>query len=295
MTDQAADLRQGVAKARAWTCGHLRCIAVGSGKGGVGKTLVSLGIGMGLADLGRRVLMLDADLGLANIDIQAGVDPRFTLQDVVFGNRSLDEVVTRVADNVDLLAASSGVQEMADMGNARRDALVEELIRFGRNYHFMIVDVGAGIGRSITSFLRASPEALVVVANEPTSVMDAYALIKVLHREGGEQTVKLVVNMVRSLDEGEALAERLNGVTRRFLGREFAVAGILPYDSAAGDAIRARTPMLKYAPRSGLGQCLRAMAGEIAADGRTGDNAKMEQAIRSLVTGNKTGEVEVTS
>ena len=155
------------------------------------------------------MLILDADLGLANVDIQMGLEPTRTLQDVVFSNCSLEDAVVHVPNGPDVLPSSSGTPEMADMGNARRQMLADDLLRFAANYDFLLIDTGAGIGKGVTTFLAAAPEVLIVVANEPTSIMDAYSLIKVLHRATPCPRIRIVANMVRSLEEGERLAERL--------------------------------------------------------------------------------------
>ncbi len=264
-SDQAGTLREGAArKERARVPRRLRCIAVSSGKGGVGKTVVSIGLAFCLARMGYRVLILDGDLGLANVDLQMGLEPKLTIQDVVFGNCSLEDAVISVDDGPDVLPSSSGAPEMVDMGNARRQLFVDELIRFSGDYEFLIIDGAAGIGQSITAFLSAAPEVLVIVANEPTSIMDAYSLIKILTRSSDPPSIMIVVNMVRSLDEGEMLAKRLNRIVRRFLGVELPVAGVITYDESVGDAIRARRSVMSYAGKSAASRCLEEVAGFVA-------------------------------
>ncbi len=245
----------------------LRCIAVGSGKGGVGKTMISVGLACCMAERDYRVLLVDADLGLANIDLQMGVEPALNLQDVIYGNCPLDRAVMRVQKGIDLLAASSGATEMMELGNARRQMVVTDLIRFAARYDFLVIDAAAGIGGNVISFLSASPEVLVVVANEPTSVMDAYSLIKVLRNEKPSPAIMLAVNMVRSLEEGKTLARRLNETANRYLGTELPLAGIVTYDEVVGDAIRLRTPVTRHAPGIAPVACLRELTRFIV-DGR---------------------------
>ena len=184
--DQASELRA-QAKTTVRIPSRLRCIAVSSGKGGVGKTMISVGIGWCLASMKHKVLILDADLGLANVDIQMGLNPKLTLQDAVFGRCSLDDVVIRSESGPDVLVSASGAPELVDMGGARREMFIEELIRFAASYEYLIIDVAAGIGRNIMSFLSASPEVLVVVANEPISAWDGawldWAQIQKLHQD----------------------------------------------------------------------------------------------------------------
>lgn len=268
--DQAAALRarRAAPAAAEPRARRLRCLAVGSGKGGVGKTMVSVGLSYMLAQRGHRVLLMDADLGLANVDLQIGVDPHFTLQDVIFGKCALAEAVLTLDEGPDLLAAASGSPELVDMGSARRQLFVEELVRFAGRYDFLIIDVGAGIGDNVTAFLAAVPEVLVVVANEPTSIMDAYALVKTLAQQPDPPIMLAVVNMARSLAEGEQLAHRLNAIVQKYVRRELPLAGIIPYDPAVGNAIRARRPVVRYAPTSAPTCALESLA-EFVASGRS--------------------------
>lgn len=249
LDDQAAALRnQAQNTGQKFVAAATRCVAVGSGKGGVGKTMISVSLSYALARRGRRTLLVDADLGLANVDLQVGAEPHFTLQDVIFGKCPLHKAILRLDKGPDILAAASGSPELADMGGARRQMFVEELMRFSAQYDFLVIDVAAGIGHNVTSFLSAAPETLVVVANEPTSIMDAYALIKTLSRDPAPPALSIVVNMVNSFDEGRRLAERLNDIVRRFLGKNLPVAGIVPYDRAVGNAIRARRSIMTLDP-----------------------------------------------
>jgi flagellar biosynthesis protein FlhG len=282
VTDQASMLRERVMAAGIGTRttplpSRTRCIAVGSGKGGVGKTMISIGLAMGLIRLNRRVLIFDADLGLSNVDLQMGIDPRFTLQDVVFGTCSMQEATVKGENGLpDVIVSSSGAPELADMGAPRQQMLVDDLIRFAAQYDFLIIDVGAGIGRTVTTFLAAVPEVLTVVANEPTSIMDAYSLVKVVRQQSNSVSMMTVVNMVKTLDEGERLANNLANITERFLGFRLPLAGVVTHDPVVGDAIRAQTPLLRFAERSGPAQCLHSLAAFMA---RRADGARRPVAV----------------
>lgn len=275
-TDQAESLRQGATgQDRNILSRRLRCISVCSGKGGVGKTMISVGLAFWLARMKYKVLIIDGDLGLANVDIQMGLDPRFTLQDVLLGQCSLKDTLMSVENGPDVLPSASGAPEMVDMGNARREMFVGDLMKFAGNYDFILIDVGAGIGKAITSFLQVSSEVLVVVANEPTSIMDAYSLIKILRRSKEPPPMMIVANMVRSLDEGELLARRLNRVVTRFLGGELPLAGSVVYDENVKDAIRARCPSVQYASASAASKCIKELAEKVVS-GRCLNNRSEE-------------------
>ncbi len=253
---------------------QLRCLAIGSGKGGVGKTVVSVGISIALVEMGFRVLLFDADLGLANVDLQMGVNPVFTLQDVVYGNCDLGRAIVSVPNGPDILAASSGAREMTTIQESRRDMLVDELIQFSADYDFLIVDTEAGIGPGAITFLQAMPQVNVVVANEPTSVMDAYSLIKILANEPVPPEIRLIVNSVKTEEEGLQLARRLNMTAERFLGRNFEVAGVVLHDLVVGDAIRARQSVLHFSPDSAPAICIRNIARSIVASNKAREHGK---------------------
>ena len=240
--------------------GKLRCLAVGSGKGGVGKTMLTVGLSYSLSEMGYHVLLMDADLGLANVDLQMGIDPTYTMQDVIYGNRALEDTIVSVKGGPDVLASASGSPELVDMGHARREMFVNELIQFAGSYDFLLIDAGAGIGKGVTTFLGAVPEVLVVVANEPTSIMDAYSLIKVLRQSPKPPVIMLMINMVRSLEEGELLAARLNAITEKFLNVKLPIAGIVLHDNVVGDAIRRRLSPHVYAPGSVPVKCIKDVA-----------------------------------
>jgi flagellar biosynthesis protein FlhG len=231
-----------------------------------------------------KTLLVDADLGLANVDLQMGLEPKYTMQDVVFGNTRIQDAVIPTANGPDVLAASSGVSEMTDMGRARQQMLVEDLMSFARQYDFLIIDAGAGIGSNVTTFLSAAPEVAVVVANEPTSVMDAYSLIKVLNQCKHPPSLSLIVNMVHSLAEGRLLATRLNAITERFLGFTARVAGTVMYDRIVGDAIRARMPVINFAEGSAVATCLRDIAREFAFEDKGRSRLRNGQAFFDSLT-----------
>ncbi len=273
--DQASGLRKdGSSVSSVRIPRRLRCIAVSSGKGGVGKTAISIGLGYSLVRMGYKALILDADVGLANVDLQMGLEPKCTIQDVVHGDASLEEVVMTREGGPDVLPSSSGSTDMVDTGNARQRMFVEDLIKFAAGYDYLIIDVAAGIGRSVTAFLEGSPEVLVVVVNEPTSIMDAYSLIKILLKSGSPPAVTMVINMVRSINEGELLSQRLNRIVMKFLGVEIPVGGIILFDEKIRDSIRRRVPLLEYAGDAVSAACIRELASYVTSGKSNGGAGK---------------------
>lgn len=259
--DQAAELREWHRRELARRpMTQTRCIAIGSGKGGVGKTVVSVGLSLALCERGQRVLLFDGDMGLANVDLQMGLVPAYTLQDVIFGRCPIEQACVAVEGGPDVLVSASGAPELADLSEARRKIFIEELFGFASKYDYFLIDTGAGIGRGSTDFLAASPEVLVILTNEPTSLMDAYALIKTLHLRGAGQGMGVIINMVDSLDEGERVFAKLNAIARQFIGAELALEGILVHDRRVSEAIRRQQSIVQYAADGGVAHCLRDLA-----------------------------------
>jgi flagellar biosynthesis protein FlhG len=246
-----------------------RCLAVGSGKGGVGKTVVSVGLSIALAEQGKKVLLFDGDMGLANVDLQMGLVSEYTLQDVLFGHCRMEQACVHVEGGPDVLISASGSPELVDLSDARRALFIEELFRFASQYDFFIVDTGAGIGRSTMDFLAACPEVYVVITNEPTSLMDAYAVIKALYLRSAGQHVGVVVNMVDTLHEGEALFDRLNTIAKQFIGASLSLEGIVVYDRRVSEAIRQQRSIVNYANNGRVACCLRDLAGTLLSQRRS--------------------------
>jgi flagellar biosynthesis protein FlhG len=196
----------------------VRSIAVTGGKGGVGKTNLSVNLAASLAGLGKRTLLLDADLGLANVDGLLGLTPQDTLADLVSGRCELDEVILEGPNGMLVVPAASGRRHMAELQPAQHVGLVNVFNDLQRDLDILVVDTAAGITDSVLTFCQAAQDAVVVVCDEPASITDADALIKVLSRERGVDRVQVVANMVRSPAEGRGLYDKLSRVCERFLG-----------------------------------------------------------------------------
>lgn len=208
----------------------VKVIAVSSGKGGVGKTNVSVNLACQLARRGRRVLLMDADLGLANVDIMLGLRPKWNLSHVLEGKCTMQEVLVEGPNGIAIIPAASGIKKMAELGADQHAAIVRSLSELNDEYDVMIVDTAAGISDSVVTFSQASQYVLVVVTDELTSMADAYALIKVMNRDAGIQRFKVLRNMVDGLDQARDGFERLNEVAQRFLDVTLEYAGYVPRD-----------------------------------------------------------------
>jgi flagellar biosynthesis protein FlhG len=252
--DQASGLRRMVKPT------PVRVIAVTGGKGGVGKTNVSVNLAVAMADLGRRVMVLDADLGLANIDVVLGLHPEYDLSHVLSGERTLDEVLLEGPSGIRVVPAASGVQQMTELSEAEHAGLIRAFSDVDSDLDVLIVDTAAGISDVVVSFSRAAQEVVVVVCDEPASITDAYALIKLLNREYGIDRFRILSNMARSAREGQALYNKMCRVTDRYLDVMLSYMGSIPYDDNLRKAVRIQKPVVQAFPRSRAAQTFKNLA-----------------------------------
>jgi flagellar biosynthesis protein FlhG len=241
-------------------------IAIASGKGGVGKTWVAITLAHALARLGRRTLLFDGDLGLANVDVQLGITPRRDLGAVVAGQLTLPQAASRFADGgFDILAGRSGSGSLGTLPLARLAALRQELHAMAQEYDWAVLDLGAGLERSVRVLALQARACLVVTTDEPTSLTDAYAFIKVTRRDTLTDDIRVVVNMAASRSEGEKTYATIRRACREFLHFEPALAGIVRRDERVRDSIRRQTALLTRHPNSDAAADVEAIARALAA------------------------------
>lgn len=240
-------------------------VAVAGGKGGVGKTSLAANLAVRLADLGRRVLLLDGDLGLANVDLLLGLAPRRTLYDVVRGDCTPAEVLLEGPGGVRILPAASGIPEMANLDDYRRERLVRALAEVTCDRDALLIDTGPGIQQQTIRLAQIADEILVVTTPEPTAFADAYATLKVLAARPLARAPRLVVTMARDLAEAQRVAERVRRVARRFLDLEVELYGVIPRDGAVGRAVRAQRPFVRAYPDSPAATAVRELADRLLA------------------------------
>ena len=256
LPDQAEGLRKTTPK-------PVRVICVTGGKGGVGKTSVSVNLAVAMADAGRHVLLLDADLGLANVDVLLGLTPRFTLADVIEGRCTLQDTLLEGPHGLAIVPAASGKRKMAELSAPEQVRLIRAFSELDRDLDVMVIDTAAGISDSVLTFAQAAQDVILVVCNEPASITDAYALIKVLSRERGISRVHVLANMVRSPAEGRELFDKLARVTDRFLDVTISLLGIIPHDEWLRRSIQRQQAVVEAFPASPSAHALRGVARRI--------------------------------
>jgi len=230
--------------------GNTRVIAVTSGKGGVGKTNITANFAYILSRMGKKTLLLDADAGLANIDVILGITPKYNLHHVLRGEKTLSEAVVEGPGGVRILPAASGIPEMAELSKGQKFALLEELDRLDEDFDFMLIDTAAGIAGNVMYFNMVAREIIVVASPEPTSLTDAYALIKVLYQGYAARRFMLLVNMAGDSNEAEGVYTRLSNATNHFLDLPIEYLGYIPHDRNVPKAVKKQRLLAEAFPDS---------------------------------------------
>jgi len=254
MVDQADKLRRlAVAKKNDMSLNkphNGRIIAVASGKGGVGKTSIVVNLAIALGKAGKKVMILDADLGMANVDIMLGVVPRYTLFDVLQGEKSLPEIILSGAEGIKIVPGCSGIFELANIARSQRVQLIQEIEDYARKMDYLLIDSGAGISNIVVGFISAADDVVIVVTPEPTSITDGYGIIKVLSRFKLQQRIYLVVNRARDFKEAEQTTRKIETVTSQFLEMNIIPLGFIYYDRNVEKSIKEMEPFIIQYPRT---------------------------------------------
>ena len=257
MIDQATQLRSLVRQQRRQ---RASVIAITSGKGGVGKSNVAVNLSIKLASVGKNVVLLDADLGLANADVLCNIDLRHNLAHVIARKKELADVIVEGPGGFRLIGGASGLARMADLTDFDRQRLVDAMQALEEQTDIILIDTGAGISPNVLSFTRAADHVLVVTTPEPTAITDAYAVIKVITKDGLDRRISLLVNQVKSAAEGRMVHERVAKVAKNFLGVNVLDAGHLVMDDHVRRAVIQRVPFLLSAPKSAASFCVTQLA-----------------------------------
>ena len=239
-----------------------RTITISSGKGGVGKTNLSLNLALELARLGHQTCLFDADFGTANVNILLGISPRYDIKDVILSDKNLSDILVPESNGIDILPGSSGVEEMANLDPDQLEKLLSALSTM-KEYDFLIVDTAAGISKNVVSFCLASTEVVLVITHEPTSLTDAYALLKVLVANGYKGTAKVVVNRCQDSSHARITFATFKNAVRKHLDIKVAALGLILEDSKMVDAIRLQEPFLRKFPDSQVAKCFNMIANRL--------------------------------
>jgi len=228
----------------------IQVIALTSGKGGVGKTNAALNLSVSLQRNNYKVLLLDADLGLANVDVMVGLHSDFNLSHVLSGQKDINEILIEGPEGVYIVPASSGIQKMSDLSELEISNLISAFNQLENNYDYLIIDTAAGLSSGVMSFLQAAHQVVVVAVDEPTSITDAYAMIKVLKQDYNVNNIWLLSNMVDDFSHGDRLYKKIDNVATRFLGNGINHLGSIPLDGHVKKANKCQQVVMSFAPTS---------------------------------------------
>ena len=261
--DQAEQLRKLVRK-QEQVKPAARVITVVSGKGGVGKSSIAVNLAIQMQRQGKRVIILDADFGLANVEVMLGIRPQYNLADLMFRGKTLTEIITKGPEDIGFISGGSGIQELARMTKEQVMYLTQKLVELDSMADVIIVDTGAGIADNVLEFVTASSEVLLVATSEPTSITDAYALLKALNRRAGfsrERTsIKMISNRVGSEAEGRNLYEKMSIVVDKFLNIQPEFLGMIPQDDLISKAVMLQKPITIAYPNSPAAKAMHSIA-----------------------------------
>lgn len=239
---------------------NTRTISITSGKGGVGKTSIVCNLAFELARAGNRVLILDGDLGMANVDIMFGQRAQLNIGHVLDGRCSLEEAMIEVAKNISLIPGGSGVYGLSRLEVAQKRALLDQVALLNQSFDYMLIDTAPGIDDNVLYLNSAAQEILVVVTPDPSSLTDAYALIKVLHQRCRENRFSIVTNMVKDQMEGRMIFQKLSDVAAKFLCVSLDFKGFIPNDTILRQSIRSQQLVVEVQSRSPSGLAIRGLS-----------------------------------
>jgi len=250
-----------------------RVITVTSGKGGVGKTNVTVNLAIALSRLGLRVVILDVDFGLANIDFLFGITPKYTLLDLVREERTIFEVLTDGPNNIKFLSGGSGVEELVSLDKKKLRKLVSDISLLDKLYDIILIDTGAGLSHHVMSFVMAADEIILVTTPEPTSITDAYALVKMVSRRDKKKNISVLVNKAETVREAEEVAKKLIVVSEKFLSLKLNKLGYILYDEIIIKSVKQQKPFCLSYPRSQAARNVFALADTLMYGIKSTDNA----------------------
>ena len=263
--DQAEQLRKMMQQTNSKP--KAKVITVTSGKGGVGKTNLSLNLAIHLSRLGKKVVVFDADFGLANIEVMLGVRPQYNLADMMFRGKELTDIITQGEEGIKFISGGSGIQELASMNREQVIFLTSRLLALDNYADIIIVDTGAGISDSVLEFVLASTEVLLVATPEPTSITDAYALLKALNRKAEfskeDTSIKMISNRVKNDAEGMSLYEKMSIVADKFLSIPITYVGSVPMDEQMSKAVMRQKPISVLYPDAPASKAIKKIAERI--------------------------------
>jgi len=258
MSDQAHNLREMMGKSH-----DIRVISVASGKGGVGKSSITVNLAIAMSRLGARVLILDADFGLANVDVMLGITTRLDLSYFLRGDKTINEIIQLGHEGVRFISGGSGVNELINMSESQLSELLMKIIHIDEPVDIILMDAGAGVSSTTMQVLLASSETIVVTTSEPTSVLDAYALVKTIVKHSPSHPLHLLVNKCENKNEAQSVQAGFTTVCGKHLGKNINPLGLISYNHDVTYAIKRQVPLIVSEPKTATSKEIEAIARQI--------------------------------
>lgn len=246
----------------------VRTIAITSGKGGVGKTNIAANLGIAIATQNKRVGIIDADLGLANIDVILKLKPKYNIEHVVAGMKTMRDIFIDGPAGLTIIPAGSGNMSLANLPDLDRNRLIREIAECTSDFDLMLIDTGAGISNNVVDFAMTAQEVIVITTPEPTAITDAYAMIKVISQLG-KMDIGIIVNMAKDPHQASEVAERIIIAAKRHINANAHFVGHILADAAVSDAVSAQQPLVFRSPASNAAHCINILAGKILDKNKT--------------------------
>jgi len=241
----------------------VKVIAVTGGKGGVGKSNISVNLAIALCKLGKKVMLLDADLGLANVDIMLGLHSKKNLADVLSGDCELKDIILEGPSGLQIIPASSGNKSMSELSVMEHAGIIQAFSEIGQDIDILIIDTAAGITDMVINFIQAAQDVLAVVCDEPTSITDVYALMKVLNKQHKLSRFNVLANMVQTSKQGREMFATLSAVCDRFLDVTLNYMGSIPFDDHVRMAVKKQKALIDLYPRAPSAIAIKSLAKKI--------------------------------
>lgn len=279
--DQADKLRRLMGK-KVEAKKPFRVITIASGKGGVGKTNFVINLAVSFQRKGLRVAILDADFGMANVDIMFGMRTKYSIYDILYNGKSMEEVSTILANGIKIIPGGSGIRELVEIDNEKRQKLLNEFSKID-NIDLLLIDTGAGLSPVVLNFAVVADEVIIVTNSEPTSLTDAYGLIKVLISENISNNIKLVINRVKNIKEAQDTFIKLSKTIEVFLNKRIKYLGYIIDDDKVGQAVRQQRPFTEIFPRTGASLCINKISSELLGSETKSSNSSIKEYFNKLI------------
>lgn len=259
-----------------------KVITVASGKGGVGKTNFVINLAVTLQKKGLRVAILDADFGMANVDILFGMRTRYSIYDILYSNKSIEEVSAIMDNGIKVIPGGSGISELADIDNEKRQKLLSEFSKIN-NIDLLLIDTGAGLSPVVLNFTEVADEVIIVTNSEPTSLTDAYGLIKVLINQNINNNINLVINRARNIKDAQETFIKLSKTIQIFLNKSIKYLGYIVDDEKVGQAVRQQKPFTEIYPKTGASLCINKISAELLGSDTKSTNTSIKEYFNKLI------------